>query len=383
MYTNLTTSSDFFARFNVPVQSPVFDQSQALYADFATGKAVDYTPPGTTEVTDAIARWREQWLKYQDLLLPTSSNFPIGSDIPEDLLLSWKDFARKYDLEAISPSIFYTVVVDLETALMIDIWKAYAFTGATTDLGLQPVSGDNSEVFEKAAQLLGSDVLYESEVVSTKRSDDGVQLVVKGKDGTTTEINAKRLLITIGPETMDRTVYNLDDEEAEIFSSTFGNRGYTGVISHPSLPEQTVQNTAPGAVAADYLDYPNPPAMSSFGYLGNSSTGPIYRTVLIVPRDTEYEEAKCLVRSSLQNLMDAGTIPAGDVEQIDFREFHDHGRLYRQWSADQLRGGIVSRANVLQGLRSTWYTGAFWMNNDCAMLWNTTASILPKVADGV
>ncbi|POS75447.1 hypothetical protein DHEL01_v206152 [Diaporthe helianthi] len=383
VYTNLTTSRDFFARFNIPVQSPVFDQSQQVYADFATGKSVDYTPPGTPEVIDALARWREQWLKYQDLLLPTSSNFPTGTDIPEDLLLTWNDFARKYDLEAMSPSIYYTVVVDLENALMIDVWKAYAFTGATTDLGLQPVSGDNSEVFEKAAQLLGSDVLYESQVVSAKRSDAGVQLLVEGKDGTTTEIHAKRLLITIGPETLDRTVYDLDDEEADVFSSTFGNRGYTGVVSHPSLPPQTVQNTAPRAVAANYLDYPDPPAMSSFGFLGNSSTGPIYRTVLIVPRDTEYEEAKSLVPSSLQNLMDAGTIPAGDVAQIDFREFHDHGRLYRQWSADQLRGGIVSRANALQGLRSTFYTGAFWMNNDCAMLWNTTASILPKVVAGI
>ncbi|KAG8167821.1 hypothetical protein KVR01_003510 [Diaporthe batatas] len=373
VYTNLTTSSDFFERLNVP----------QLYADFATGKAVDYTPPSTTEVTDAMARWREQWLKYQDLLLPTRANFPTGDDIPQDLLLTWKDFARKYDLEALSPSIFYTVVVDLENALMIDIWKAYAFTGATTDLGLQPVSGDNSEVFEKAGLLLGSDVLYESQVVSAKRFDDGVQLVVKGKDGTTTAINAKRLLITIGPETMDQTVYDLDDEETDVFSSTFGNRGYTGVVSHPSLPARTVQNTAPGAIAANYLEYPDPPAMSSFGYLGNSSTGPIYRTVLIVPRDTEYEDAKSLVRRSLQNLMDAGTIPAGDVEQIDFREFHDHGRLYRQWSADQLRGGIVSRANALQGLRSTFYTGAFWMNNDCAMLWNTTASILPKVVAGI
>ncbi|KAK7699867.1 hypothetical protein SLS64_011297 [Diaporthe eres] len=383
VFTNLTASRDFFGRFNIPVQSPVFGQTQPLYADFATGKAVDYTPPSTTEVTDAITRWREQWLKYQDLLLPTRSNFPTGGDIPEDLLLTWNDFARKYDLEALSPSIYYTVVVDLENALMIDVWKAYAFTGATTDLGLQPVSGDNSEVFEKAAQLLGSDVIYESQVVSAKRSDDGVQIVVRGKDGSTTEINAKRLLITIGPETLDQTVFDLDDEETYVFSSTSGNRGYTGVVSHPSLPAQGVQHTSPRAMAANYLDIPPVPALSSFDFLGNSSTGPIHRTVLIVPRDTEFEEAKDLVRSSLQNLMDAGTVPAGDVGQVDFREFHDHGALYRQWTADQLHGGIVSRANALQGLRSTWYTGAFWMNNDCAMLWNTTDSILPMVLEGI
>lgn len=383
VFTNLTASRDFFERFNIPVGPPQFSQSQTLYADFATGKAIDYTPPSDAEVADALTRWREQWLKYQDLLLPTSSNFPTGDDIPEDLLLTWNEFARKYDVEAVSPSIFNIVVVDLEAALMIDIWKAYAGPTRATVPDLQPISGDNSEVYDKAAQLLGTDVLYESQVISTKRSNDGVQLLVKGKDGNTTEINAKRLLITVGPETLNQTVFDLDDEEVDIFSSTFGNRCYTGVVSHPSLPEKVVQNTAPGAVAADYLDFPSVPALSSFNYLGNSSTGPIYRTVLIVPRDMEFEQAKSLVRSSLQNLIDAGTIPAGDVEQVDFKAFEDHGALYRQWTADQLRGGIVSRANRLQGLRSTWYTGAFWMNNDSGMLWNITNSIIPRVLEGI
>lgn len=381
VFTNLTVSRDFFGRFNIPVGSPKFVQSQPLYADFTTGKAVNYTPPSTAEVTDASAKWREQWLKYQDLLLPTSSNFPSGDDIPEDLLLTWNDFAKKYDIADLSPSIFSTVVVDLEHALMIDVWKAYA--AATTDSGLQPVSGDNSEVYDKAAQLLGNDVLYENQVVSAKRSNEGVQLLVKGKDGNITEINAKRLLITIGPETLNQTVFDLDDNEVDIFSSTSANRYYTGVVSHPSLPAQLVQNTAPDAVAANYLAYPSIPGLSSFNYLGNSSTGPIYRTVLVVPKDTEFEEAKSLVRSSLQNLIDAGTIPAGDADQVEFKAFDDHGALYRRWTADQLRGGIVSQANALQGLRSTWYTGAFWMNNDAAMLWNTTASILPRVVEGI
>lgn len=267
VFTNLSASRDFFERFNIPVGPPQFSQSQTLYADFSTGKAIDYTPPSDAQVADALTKWREQWLKYQDLLLPTSSNFPTGDDIPEDLLLTWNEFARKYDVEAVSPSIFDIVVVDLEAALMIDIWKAYAGPTRAIVPDLQPVSGDNSEVYDKAAQLLGTDVLYESQVVSAKRSYDGVQLLVKGKDGNTTEINAKRLLITVGPETLNQTVFDLDDEELDIFSSTFGNGCYTGVVSHPSLPEKVVSNTAPGAVAADYLDFPSVPALSSFNYL--------------------------------------------------------------------------------------------------------------------
>ncbi|KAK2613467.1 hypothetical protein N8I77_000380 [Diaporthe amygdali] len=381
VFTNLTASREFFGRFNIPIGTPQFAESGTLYADFVDGKSVNYTPPSTEEVTAAMGRYRDQWLKYRDLMLPTSLGFPTGKDIPEDLLLTWNEFARKYDLGAAAPSIFSTVVVDLEAALMIDVWKAYAVP--TTASGFQPISGDNSEIYDKVAQLLGNDVLYQSQAISAQRSNDGVRLLVKGNDGNTTEINAKRLLITIGPETLDQTIFDLEDQEADILSSTTGDRYYTGIVSHPSLPVQVVQNTAPGAVAANYLAYPAVSSLSSFNYMGNSSTGPIYRTVLFVARDTEFEEAKNIVRSSLQNLMDAGTLPAGDVDQVDFKAFEDHGLLYRRWSADQLRNGIVSQANALQGLRSTWYTGAYWMNNDAAMLWNTTDAILPRMLEGI
>lgn len=379
VFTNITASTEFFARFNIPVRTPDFGQTQTLYADFGDGKPVNYTPPSSQEVAAAMGRYRDHWHKYGSLMLPTSLGFPAGDDIPEDLLLTWDEFARKYDLEAASSMIWNTVVVDLKTALMIDVWKAYY----PTLTGFQPASGDNSEIYQKAAQLLGNDVMYESEVVSAKRSNHGVRLRVKSKDGNTTEINAKRLLVSIGPETLKTEVFDLDDQELAILSSTTGNRYYTGIVSHPSLPAQVVANTVPEAVAANYLAYPAVPFLADFKYKGNSSTGPVHRTLVVVPSDTELEDAKSLVRSSLQNLMDAGTVPAGDVNQLDFKAFDDHGILYRRWSVDQLRGGIVSQANALQGLRSTWYTGAYWMNNNAAMLWNTTDAILPRMLEDI
>ncbi|KAK7408317.1 hypothetical protein QQX98_009519 [Neonectria punicea] len=378
-FTNITASTEFFARFNVAVRTPNFSQSQTLYADFEDGKTVNYTPPGSEEATAAMGRYREQWRKYGSLMLPTSSGFPAGDDIPEDLLLTWDEFARKFDLEAASPMIWNTVVVDLKTALMIDVWKAYY----PTLTGFQPASGDNSEIFQKAAQLLGNDVLYESEVVWARRSNGGVRLRVKSKDGNTTEINAKRLLVSIGPETLKPGVFDLDDEELAVFSSTTGSRYYTGIVSHPSLPAQEVANVVPEAMAANYLAYPAVPFLAGFKYKGNSSTGPVYRSLVVAPSDMNPEDAKSIVRSSLQNLMDTGTLPAGDANQLDFKAFAYHGIMYRRWSVDQLRGGIVSRANALQGLRSTWYTGAYWMNNNAAMLWNTTDAILPTMLETI
>ncbi|EWY80720.1 hypothetical protein FOYG_16648 [Fusarium oxysporum NRRL 32931] len=374
-FTNITVSVDFFKQLKVPIGPVQSEQVRNLYVDFKDGKTIDYTPPTTKEAVDAMGNYRDQWLKYTDILLPTSENFPRGDKVPSDLLLSWYEFARKYKAEAASPSIWNTVVVDLNTALMIDVWKAWNPSVGS----FQPASGDNTEIWQKAAKLLGKDVLYESEVVSAKRSKSGVKLQVRDKDGQVININAKRLLITIGPETINPKYFDLNSEELEVFHSAAGNRYYTGIVSHPSLPAAEITNIVPAAINENYLAYPTVPFQAYFHYKGNSSTGPIHRALAIVPRDTSIEDAKGLIRKSLQNLIDAGTIPAGNSTDLDFRTFSDHGLLYRRWSADQLRGGIFAKANALQGQRSTWYTGAFWMNNDCVMLWNTTNAILKEM----
>ncbi|OHE96494.1 hypothetical protein CORC01_08257 [Colletotrichum orchidophilum] len=377
-FTNISASVNFFARFNVSVKRPEWGQAQRLYADFRNGEVLNYTTPSSDDVTSAMAKYGEQWNRYADLLLPTSFGFPTGDDIPVDLLLPWNEFAKKYHLEAVSPTIWSTVGVDLTKALMIDVWKSYY----PTVTGFAPASGDNSEIWHRVEELLGKDVMYESQVISTERSDNGVRLRVMGRDGAISQINAKRLLISIGPETMAKEVFSLDDHEVEVLSSTSGNRYYTGLVSHPSLPPQVIVNTAPEGVGANYLAYPATPYLASFLYKGNSSAGPIYRSLVIASKETGFEDAKSIVRNSLQKLMDAGTVVQGDVSKIDFKTFDDHGMLYRRWDAEQLRGGIVSQANALQGLRSTWYTGAYWMNNNAAMLWNTTDAILPKMLVG-
>ncbi|KAF5568749.1 amine oxidase [Fusarium napiforme] len=197
----------------------------------------------------------DQWLKYTDILLPTSKQFPRGDKVPSDLLLSWYDFVRKYKTEAASPSLWETVVVDLNTALMIDVWKAWN----PSVNSFQPAPGDNTEIWQKAAKLLGKDVLYESEVVSTKRTKSGVKLDVRDKDGHITKISAKRLLITIGPETINPNYFDLSSEEVETFHSAAGNRYFTGIASHPSLPAAGITNVVPAAIKGNYLACPTVP----------------------------------------------------------------------------------------------------------------------------
>ncbi|KAF5704522.1 hypothetical protein FGLOB1_8509 [Fusarium globosum] len=329
-FTNISVSIEFFRQLKVPIGPLQSLPAENLYVNFEDGKSVDYTPPTTNEAADAMGNYRDQWLKYTDILLPTSKHFPRGDRVPSDLLLPWYEFARKYKAEAASPSIWDIVVVDLNTALMIDVWKAWNPSVGS----FQPVSGDNTEIWKKAAELLGKDVLYESEVISAKRTKSGVKLEVRDKDGHITKVNAKRLLITIGPETINSKYFDLTSEELEVFHSADGNRYFTGIVSHPSLPAAEITNVVPAAINANYLACPIVPFQAYFHYKGNSSTGPIHRALAVVPRETSIDDAKDLIRKSVQNLMDTGTIPAGNSTDLDFRTFSDHGLLYRRWSAE-------------------------------------------------
>ncbi|KAH9866523.1 hypothetical protein J1614_008213 [Plenodomus biglobosus] len=378
---NMTVSREFFARFNVPLRLPDLGPERNLYADFKTGQPINYTAPSQEEYADTFARLQVEWNKYEGLLWPTSSAFPAGDRVPEDLLLSWYEFAQKHHVEAATPRIWNTVANDPSKALMFDMLKAY---DPSVLRGLMiPATNDNSLIFARITELLGKDVMYKSQIVSSTRTAKGVKVVVRKDDGSITIIKAKRMLVTIGPETMPRDVFDLDEREHTIFNSVTGNRYFSGIVTHPSLPPYDITNTIPAAVPANHLITPPVPFMQSFNFIGNSSSGPAYRVFVATPMSGTLEDGKNIVRDAVQKLINAGTIPTGSANETDFKTWDDHGLVYRHYSADQLRGDIIRQRNSLQGLRSTWYSGAAWASHNAAMVWNTTNTMIPRLLEGM
>lgn len=380
VFMNMTAPREFFARFNISLKLPDRAEGRTVFADFNTGKRTNYSEPTPEETAAAIARLGPEWYKYESMMLPTTQNFPSGDSIPNDLLLLWDDFARKYNVEPVTTTIWNNVGIVTDNALMIDMWKV--FDPSVLRGVMVPVSEDNSEIFDKVSQLLGNDAMYKSQVVSSRRTDNGVQLQVQGDGGMVT-VNAKRLLITIGTNLIDREVYDLDDNEDALLHSVTGNRQWAGLVSHPSLEGFSITNSPAAAAPSNHLVHPRAPSLQAFEFLGNSSTGPVYRTIITTKMEHDMEDAKNVVQTALQNLMIAGTVPDGNVGQVDFKALHDHGMMYRHHSPEQLRADIVRRTNALQGKRSTWYTGASWSVHNAAMLWNATDIILPKMLEGM
>ncbi|KAK1635769.1 hypothetical protein BDP81DRAFT_472485 [Colletotrichum phormii] len=75
-YTDYGGARDFFARFNVSVQTPVRQALTTTYADFSTGKTSNYSLPASADATAALKAYIEQCEKYESYIIPSYASFP-------------------------------------------------------------------------------------------------------------------------------------------------------------------------------------------------------------------------------------------------------------------------------------------------------------------
>lgn len=104
-YTKNGVAEAFFASLGIKI-GPARSAAPSIqsYVNSADGTLLtNYEPP--TEAIAALQRYLVQAKKYEKYLAPGLWNFPAPKDIPDDLLLPFEEFAKKYDLEAAVPTI--------------------------------------------------------------------------------------------------------------------------------------------------------------------------------------------------------------------------------------------------------------------------------------
>ena len=225
IFHNLDSVRKYFARFDIPLQTAVLGSPGTVteYVDFRTGKVV----PGFTapDPSAGFAAYGAQVAKYPYL----EAGFDLPDPVPADLLLPFGDFVKKYNLDALVPTLFDFVqgvgnILDRST---IYVFKYFGLT-ALQDLSigfLTTVRLDNSELYRKALAELGQNVLLNSHVIATDRSGpDGVKVVVQTPTGPKL-ILAKKLVITIPPKLDNLVGFDLSGNETTLFAQ-FLNTGY-------------------------------------------------------------------------------------------------------------------------------------------------------------
>ena len=357
------------------------------YADFRAGKtAVGYIAPNQTAVRAALTRYLEQAEKYESMLSPGYAKFPTPQLAPSELFIPFGEFSKKYDLDAAVPQMAAISGGGLNspsTTPTMFVMQAFGAPLARAFLGLPqwaPVSRDNMELYKKIDKLLGKDIIYSSEAVSANRTAEGVEVTIKSQNGTTTVIQAKRLLVSFEPTLDSMNPLQLDKSEKDVFSKWNFVRIYVGIVRHPALPlNSTVINTPLAAAPANYLARPELPFIGRFDHMGS----PGWRVIIYGNENFTRSDAIKLVQDSVDSMVKGGALPTtNSTRKAEILAFGDHGPMQLQPTVAEYKDGFIQAKNSLQGHRSTWYTGSAWSVHYTSIVWAFTETILPSIVQG-
>lgn len=362
------------------------------YFDFETGDEVAFQPQPFPAQLAVLERFRVEAEKFEPIIqAPGYFNFPEPEDTPEELLMPFGEWITKYDLEDAMPFIYSSTGLGLGNMtndMTLFALQAFGASMARSTLGLQgsfvPASLRNQDIYDAIADVLGDDVLYQSTVIESQRTDRSVSVLVKNSaTGQETLIEAKRLLISIPPTGKNTAPFDLDEEESDVLGKIEYNNLYTGLIDNKNLAANWSYFNMPAASAQDnYLVLPEAPFTARIDAMGD---GTFFRVTIIGDGTTSACDARGLVQRDFDRLIEAGVIapPAEGEEEVSWVDFSAHGPMHARVSDAEIRGGFFQRFNALQGQRSTWWTGGAWAVNFQTHLWEYDDMIIPLMLDGL
>ncbi|SPO05280.1 uncharacterized protein DNG_07967 [Cephalotrichum gorgonifer] len=380
----------FPERMNVSTSGSMsFTMNTAEFIDFTTGLPVEgYAAPTPDELYPALQRYLDAISPYEDMVLPGYFNFPDPTSIPEDLLMPFRDFVKKYNLGAAVPQLWDSTVMGLGDPMDVPtLWVIQAsgipMVKALLGVGAAavPASGRLYDLYEAVEEFLGDDVLYSSTVVSAERKEKGVTVQVESATGEVTCIEAKRLLIAFEPTTENMAPFRPDGTEKKVLSKIGYSTVYAGILQHPSLQiSHAYSDRLPSTVPSNFTEFPLASQVGSINYIGDTD-GLFQFTAVGTDEDTP-ETMKALIGQSIDAMIEAGTIPASEGA-VAFAAFADHGKVHARVTADDLRSGFIQDLLSLQGHKSTWYTGAAFSSGFSTVLWEYNDVLLPDLVAGL
>lgn len=385
-YTEYGDAESFFERFNVSLMTPGRVPLVTTYADFESGETLEgVVPPLPADTTAALRKYLEVLEKYEHLILPSYENFPT-ENVPEDLIMPFRDFLTKYGLEAAVGRIFQ--VTGLGMGDMLDQPAMYAMQAFGAPITRSFVglagsfvssSGRNQQLYDNIAAVLGGDVLYTSTVTETKRDENGVTLRVKTAGSSSqTIIHAKRLLVSFQPTLDKMEGFDLDEAETDVFSKWLWSTVYVGIGKNPALPTGgSLTNTPQAALPNNWLEVPADEFVGRFDWMGGEN----FRVLVTGNETTQTCDAQRLVQQTFQKLAAAGTVSSTkESPHVQLAAWSNHGPMHLHVSAEELASGFIGRKYALQGHLSTFYTGAAWSAQFSTILWEfNNQYVLPKL----
>ncbi|KAH8909075.1 FAD/NAD(P)-binding domain-containing protein [Coniochaeta sp. PMI_546] len=394
VYFPYQDAMDFIDRFNLTVTPGLAPRGDTVtkYVDFKTGKElVNFTTPDVgTEIGAIAAMYNVLTSKgYDKMIEPGFWNLPAGPDIPDDLLLPIGEFAKKYNVTAALPRMYESTgggpaaqqkkFLNVMTLTFLQSFSPGWMQVFLGTIGLYHIEGGNQLLYTKIADLLGQDVLTNTVVLASERTDTGVNMIVSGLKGTKI-IKAKKLLLAIPPTRENLIPFDLNSEETALFAKPMYGRYGTAIVSHPSLPKGVeLRNMPTSAVKDPYAPFLETPHILSFSSYGNDtdlfSIGTSGNPYLLYGPSA----ATAVAQQNLQTMAGAGTIPSLKGKPLTVVEWSDHGPGGFGVTAADMRAGWMSKMYGLQGKRSTWFTGNAIAIDFSTQLWKMNDEVLKRM----
>jgi hypothetical protein len=366
---------DYFARFNISMTPEISTLNTGFY-DLRTGKVVKMSDAEPDKVAAALEKYARVVSQWPDL----DNGMFLPTPVPDDLMMSFGAFAKKYEIEALIPTIsrLNTGVGDLLTMPVVENLRVVGLSLLKTLSSgfLTTKNRSNSELYAKAqAELLAQhSLLLRSEVLMAKRSEhEGVRLVVNTPKGKRLVI-AKRLLVTIPPQEEFVRSLDLSNQEMHVFSKFINAGYYTSILRNTGIPANLSVYNAEQSAPFNLPGFPNVYSILESGVPGFHTAyygAPRTRASSPIPD----KAVKAALMKSVRQLQSSDPATFSNTKP-EIVAYSSHAPFYLQASAKDIQNNFYKRLYDLQGLRSTFWTGAAWRAHDSSSLWRFNDEIV-------
>jgi hypothetical protein len=367
---DIPTVTNFFARFNVSL-SPVPNASPfaTMYANLHTGQYLpNYVAPNTADLGQAIGIWYSICAKYQNLPYGYNLTYPVA----QELLQPFSTTVTQYNLQALVPFIwdFAHATGDMMKQSTLYVIQNFGLPQLSTGF-LTTTNHFNSEIYIKAAAVLGNDVLYNSVAAKVFRNVGGhgtnKQLVIVQTPSGKKLIKAKKLLVTFAPTLDNLESFSLEHAESKVFCQLISNPYYAGLIRNGINDGVSISNLDPSAP----FSIPLAPFVQNIGFLGVPSLHHFYAEFNSPKTD---QQVKDFVVSAIAPISNP-SLPPPTIEIIS-----NHSPTGLRFKPEAIQKKIYEDMYNLQGQKSTFYTGLAWAPDDSSLLWRyTDLTVLPAL----
>ena len=377
--SNEELTRNFFGRSNIPLTdisltANVFDQAgiRNEYVDFRTGKIVKGV--ALLNGTAAYRAYAAQRARYPFL---DGSLGNIPRPVPADLLLSFRDWIKKYSLEDVIPQ-FYRYGQGFGNLLNLPaIYALKYFPDNNFQTALTTTRHENSEPYRKAQAELGADALLNSCVVVMDRSDPNcVKLLVQTTSGRKLVI-AKKILSTIPPLLTNLHGFDLSAIEHALFQQYKYHTYYAGLLNNSGIPDTLqLQN-----VGEDTLY--NLPVLPGAYYISPTRIPGLHFFQAGTPESEVFssEQMQAEVIASIDRMRAAESLlSTTHAKTPSYVMFANHVPYSLYVPPGVIEKGFYNKLFALQGRKNTFWSGAAFVTHDSSAIWKYAETLIKDLA---